>query len=64
MTRRDLQELNVWARLRSRADKPRVEAALSAVAVRLAHDFPRTNHARGALLRSQAETSLSPEVAA
>jgi putative ABC transport system permease protein len=58
LTQRDSHELIVWARLRSRAEKPRVEAALSAVAVRLAHDFPRTNHARGALLRSEAEAEL------
>jgi putative ABC transport system permease protein len=58
LTQRGSHELNVWARLRSPADKPRVEAALSAVAVRLAHDFPRTNHALRARLRSEYETEL------
>jgi putative ABC transport system permease protein len=58
LARRDIREVNVWARLRSPADKPRVEAALSAVALRLAHDFPRTNHARTALLRSESDTEL------
>jgi putative ABC transport system permease protein len=58
MARRDFHDVTVWARLRNRAEKPRVEAALSAVAVRLAHDFPRTNHALRARLRSQADTQL------
>jgi predicted permease len=58
LTRRDSHALRVWGRLRSPADKPRVEAALTAVAVRLAHDFPSTNHARGARLRSEAETEF------
>jgi predicted permease len=55
---RDIRELNIWTRLRSPAEKPRVEAALSAVAVRLARDFPRTNHAIRARLRSEFDTEL------
>ncbi len=58
VARRDVHQLTVWARLRNRADKPRVEAALCAVAVRLAHDSPRTNHALRARLRSQADAQL------
>jgi putative ABC transport system permease protein len=55
---REVRELDIWTRLRNREDKPRVEAALNAVAVRLAHDFPRTNHAIRARLRSEFDTEL------
>ncbi len=55
LSRRDFHFIHVWARLHSQGDKPRVEALLGATTARLARDFPRTNNARTALLRSEAE---------